>query len=138
MAGLCEGGNEPPVSLKASIRSQIGLDCSMLLYTSLVRSLLTYAAPVWGTANKTHMHRLQVLQNKFLRTATNAPWFRAGARVEGSGDAANEVARASSSWGMCCGVERRDGDRGREAAVMRLRLRGEIQRSFRKHHPLGI
>lgn len=56
-------------------RSQIGLDCSMLLYTSLVRPLLTYAAPVWGTANKTHMHRLQVLQNKFLRTATNAPWF---------------------------------------------------------------
>ncbi|KAJ4448855.1 hypothetical protein ANN_00246 [Periplaneta americana] len=48
--GLCEGGNEPPVSLKA-------------------------ISPVWGIANKTHKHRLQVLQNKFLRTATNAPWF---------------------------------------------------------------
>ncbi|KAJ4443467.1 hypothetical protein ANN_05139 [Periplaneta americana] len=47
----------------------------MLLYTSLVRPLLTYAGPVWGTANKTQMHRLQVIQNKFLRTATNAPWF---------------------------------------------------------------
>lgn len=56
-------------------RTSLGLECSMLLYTSLVRPLITYAAPIWGAASKTHIHRLQVVQNKFLRKATNAPWY---------------------------------------------------------------
>ncbi|KAJ4431925.1 hypothetical protein ANN_20532 [Periplaneta americana] len=77
MAGLCEGGNEPPGSLKAT-----GYDL-----------------------------------------ATGRRRARSAEAQHG-----NEVGRASASWGMCCGVERRDGDRGREGEVMRLRLRGEIQR----------
>ncbi|KAJ4450351.1 hypothetical protein ANN_01772 [Periplaneta americana] len=43
--------------------------------------------------------------------------------------AINEVARASASWGMCCGVEREERRRPRQRGeVMRLRPRGEIQR----------
>ncbi|KAJ4442824.1 hypothetical protein ANN_04417 [Periplaneta americana] len=43
--------------------------------------------------------------------------------------AANEVARASASWGMCCGVERRgETATAAEWEVMRLQLREEIQR----------
>lgn len=51
------------------------LECVLLLYKSLLRSLLTYACPVWCATSKTNINKLQVFQNKLLRIAVNAPWF---------------------------------------------------------------
>lgn len=56
-------------------RSTLSIESSILLFKSLIRPAITYAAPVWGSASKTHIHLLQVIQNKVLRTITNAPWF---------------------------------------------------------------
>lgn len=36
---------------------------------------MTYASPAWGHAARTHLYKLQVIQNKTLRTIYNAPWF---------------------------------------------------------------
>ena len=42
------------------------------LYTALLRSVMTYACPVWRHAAKQH-NKLQILQNKVLRLATKLP-----------------------------------------------------------------
>jgi hypothetical protein len=36
---------------------------------------MTYGFVVWGNVSNTQLHKLQVVQNKFLRAAFNAPWF---------------------------------------------------------------
>jgi hypothetical protein len=48
---------------------------SLLLYTSIIRPLLTYAHPVWAAASPTKIKKIQILQNKFLRIFLKAPWF---------------------------------------------------------------
>lgn len=50
-------------------------DCTLLLYKSLLRPLLTYACPVWFGASSTVKRKLEVFQNKVLRMAVGAPWF---------------------------------------------------------------
>ncbi|VVC38838.1 Hypothetical protein CINCED_3A000701 [Cinara cedri] len=55
--------------------STIQMKCSLLLYTAIIRPLVTYACPVWASASKTKIKKLQTLQNKFLRIALKAPWF---------------------------------------------------------------
>ena len=49
--------------------------CTTLLYKSLILPILTYACPVWLGTSNTNIKRIQTLQNKVLRMATNAPWF---------------------------------------------------------------
>jgi hypothetical protein len=36
---------------------------------------MDYACPIWRSAAHTHVRKLQVLQSKRLRIATNAPWY---------------------------------------------------------------
>lgn len=55
--------------------SKITIENAKLIYTTVIRPLMLYACPVWINAAKTNIHKLQVIQNKFLRTITNAPWF---------------------------------------------------------------
>ena len=55
--------------------STIQIKCSILLYTAIIRPLITYACPVWAAASKTKIKKLQTLQNKFLWIALKAPWF---------------------------------------------------------------
>lgn len=47
----------------------------LLLYKTVIRPIMTYAAPAWGYAAPTHIKKLQTVQNKILRTIVNAPWF---------------------------------------------------------------
>lgn len=47
----------------------------LLLYKVIIRPLMTYASPVWGYAAKTHLRRLQGMQNKIIRHVAGAPWF---------------------------------------------------------------
>lgn len=45
------------------------------LYTTIIRPALTYCATIWGCAAKTHLKKIQVIQNKALRTITKVLWF---------------------------------------------------------------
>ena len=45
----------------------------LTLYKALIRSVITYACPVWEFAADTHLLKLQRLQNRVLRTIANYP-----------------------------------------------------------------
>jgi hypothetical protein len=53
--------------------STIDINLALVIYKSLLRSILTYASPVWGYAADTHINKLQTFQNKVLRTITKLP-----------------------------------------------------------------
>ncbi|GBP73947.1 RNA-directed DNA polymerase from mobile element jockey [Eumeta japonica] len=44
------------------------------IYKMCIRTVMTYASPVFAHAAPTALDRLQVIQNKFCRSATNAHW----------------------------------------------------------------
>lgn len=46
-----------------------------LIYKSYIQPILTYSSTTWGNASNSQIQRLQTIQNKILRTITNAPWF---------------------------------------------------------------
>ncbi|KFM73144.1 putative RNA-directed DNA polymerase from transposon BS, partial [Stegodyphus mimosarum] len=52
--------------------SGLSLNRKRRLYTAIVRPIITYAAPTWASATNGDIRKLQILQNKFLRTITNA------------------------------------------------------------------
>lgn len=54
-------------------QSRISQPVAIQMYKTLIRPIITYAAPVWGYTCKTNIKKLQVLQNKMLRIATKAP-----------------------------------------------------------------
>ena len=43
-----------------------------LIYLQIIRPIITYAAPVWCSASKSQLARIQRIQNKFLRCVTSA------------------------------------------------------------------
>jgi hypothetical protein len=47
----------------------------VLLYKQLIRPMMDYACPVWKSTACSHIKKLQVLQSKCLRIATNSPWY---------------------------------------------------------------
>lgn len=55
--------------------SPLRLQCALLIYQSLLRSMLTYACGVWSNTSRTNIRKLQSFQNKVLRIALKAPWF---------------------------------------------------------------
>ncbi|GBP04732.1 hypothetical protein EVAR_3681_1 [Eumeta japonica] len=58
--------------------SKLSLHNKRTLYLTCIRTVLTYASPVFAHAALNTLEKLQVLQNKFCRAATNAhcdlPW----------------------------------------------------------------
>ena len=56
-------------------RSPLSPKNKLLLYKTLIRPVITYAAPIWGCAIPRLIYKIQVIQNKILRSAINAPWF---------------------------------------------------------------
>lgn len=56
-------------------RSTLSIANGLTLYKSMVLPIMTYAAPIWGTAADSKLSQLQRVQNRALRTATRAPWF---------------------------------------------------------------
>ncbi|KDR21068.1 hypothetical protein L798_04127, partial [Zootermopsis nevadensis] len=57
--------------------SSININLALKIYKTLLRPIITYAAPAWGYAAKTHISKLQVFQNKVLRIITKLPWVTA-------------------------------------------------------------
>jgi hypothetical protein len=56
-------------------RSGLSIRNGVLLYKQLIRPMMDYACPIWRAAAHSHIRKLQVLQSKCLRIATNAPWY---------------------------------------------------------------
>jgi hypothetical protein len=56
-------------------RSELSIRNGVLLYKQVIRPLMDYACPVWRSAVRSHVRRLQVLQFKCLRLITGAPWY---------------------------------------------------------------
>lgn len=65
------------VSLYALLNRRSKLDPlrKIRLYKAVIRPTMTYASSVWGYAAHSHVNKLQVIQNKVLRMAFDAPWF---------------------------------------------------------------
>uniref|UniRef100_A0A2S2QNC0 Uncharacterized protein n=1 Tax=Sipha flava TaxID=143950 RepID=A0A2S2QNC0_9HEMI len=53
--------------------STLQIKCSLLIYTSIIRPLITYACLVWAAVSQTKMKKLQTIQNKFLKIALKSP-----------------------------------------------------------------
>jgi len=56
-------------------KSDLSVRNGVLLYKQLIRPMMDYACPAWGSAARSHVRRLQVLKSKCLRFATGAPWY---------------------------------------------------------------
>jgi hypothetical protein len=53
--------------------STLSTSTKLLLYTTSIRSTLSYAAPVWCSVSDSTYQQLQIVQNKCLRVITNSP-----------------------------------------------------------------
>lgn len=71
------------VNLYALINRRSKLDPlrKIRLYKAVIRPTMTYASSVWGYAAHSHVQKLQVVQNKVLRMAFDAPWFVSNATL---------------------------------------------------------
>jgi hypothetical protein len=56
-------------------RSKMSIKNKLVLYKSVVLPTMTYASAAWGHVSDAQLHKLQVIQNQFLRRTFNAPWF---------------------------------------------------------------
>jgi hypothetical protein len=56
-------------------RSGLFVGNGVLLYKQFIRSMMDCACPIWRSAARSHVRKLQVLQSNCLRIATNAPWY---------------------------------------------------------------
>jgi len=51
----------------------LSVGAKLIIYKALIRSVLTYACPVWEFTVDSYLLKLQQLQNKFLHTIGNLP-----------------------------------------------------------------
>jgi hypothetical protein len=62
-------------------RSGLSVRNGVLVYKQLIRPMMDYACPIWRSAASSHVKKLQVLQSKCLRIATNAPWYAGNRQI---------------------------------------------------------
>jgi hypothetical protein len=62
-------------------RSGLSIRNGVLLFRQLTRPMMDYACPVWRSAARCHIRKLQVLQSKCLRIATGAPWYMGSRQI---------------------------------------------------------
>ena len=62
-------------------KSTLPTSQALTVYKSLIRPIMSYAPSIWGNAAKTHMKKLQVVQNKTLRLITNAHRYTRNAQL---------------------------------------------------------
>ena len=68
-----------------NFKSTLQMKSSILLYTSIIRPLITYDCPIWTTASLTKINKIQILQNKFLRICLKAPWYMRNRQIHDTG-----------------------------------------------------
>lgn len=55
-------------------KSKLSTKNKMIIYTQVIRSIIiTYGCPVWCKAAKTHLKKLQIIQNKNLKIINELP-----------------------------------------------------------------
>lgn len=54
-------------------RSRLNVRNKVLLYKMVIRPILLYACPAWGQCADTHLRRVQVTQNRFLKMCHSLP-----------------------------------------------------------------
>lgn len=52
-------------------KSRLSINNKRLIYTAGIRSIMTYGAPVWSTAAKSHLKKLTTVQDKVLKLIFN-------------------------------------------------------------------
>jgi hypothetical protein len=52
---------------------RLSIHIKLTLHRALIRSVMTYACPVWDFAAEIHLLKLQCLQNRVLCTTSNVP-----------------------------------------------------------------
>lgn len=57
-----------------SHRSTLNLKNKNLIFKSVIRPILTFACPIWYKAAKTHIKKLQIIQNKCLKIIYKKRW----------------------------------------------------------------
>jgi hypothetical protein len=62
-------------------KSSLNTKNKILLYKVGIRPILTYGAPVFSTAAKTHLKKIQTTQNKILKMILNVPWRTRTTRI---------------------------------------------------------
>lgn len=62
-------------------KARMSLDNKLLLYRQVIRPVATYACQIWGVAARTHLRQLEVLQSRYLRSATNSPFYIPNATI---------------------------------------------------------
>lgn len=55
--------------------SKLSLENKILIYKAIIRPAWSYCCVLWGMARDTNINKIQTSQSKFLRDATNAPWY---------------------------------------------------------------
>jgi hypothetical protein len=64
-------------------KSGLSVRNGVLLYKQLIRPVTDYASPIWRSAARSHVQKLQVLQyNQCLRIAINAPWYVGNRQIQ--------------------------------------------------------
>ncbi|GFX75394.1 RNA-directed DNA polymerase from mobile element jockey [Trichonephila clavipes] len=56
----------------------------MLIYTLILKPLLTYASPIWAHAARTNINRIESSQNAILRQILDAHWYMRNADIRTS------------------------------------------------------
>jgi hypothetical protein len=56
-------------------RSKMNMKNKIILYKVALRSILMYCCPIWSHCAITHKKKIQVMQNKVLKTILNLPWY---------------------------------------------------------------
>jgi hypothetical protein len=62
-------------------RNDLSVRSGVLLYKQLIRPMIDYACSAWRSATRIHVRRLQVLQSKCLRPATEVPWYESNRQL---------------------------------------------------------
>lgn len=56
-------------------KSPLSRKCKLRLFTAVIRPIMTYACAIFAHSNPRYLYKMQVLQNRFLRKITGAPYF---------------------------------------------------------------
>lgn len=62
-------------------KSRLNINNKILLYKAALRPIFTYALPAIPTIASSHIKKLQICQNKLIKTAMNVPWFTRTATI---------------------------------------------------------
>ncbi|UYV78697.1 K02A2.6-like [Cordylochernes scorpioides] len=63
------------LSLLLGPKSKLSLHCKRTIHTSIIRPILIYGHPIFMTAHKTLLKKLEVFENKIIRKIMSPPWF---------------------------------------------------------------